>query len=152
MKPNKRKTFFSFSPFVGLVVLALLVTALSAKIGVRYARTGEPAQDTQRINLDHGERKEVVLKRICACESNWNPDSESRQFDEHGKPLEHKNKNGTSDWGACQINDYWWDKTAQRLSLDYKNNKEDNFLLARHILQVQGVHAWNWSVGCHGVK
>lgn len=95
-----------------------------------------------------------ALRSVCSCESTGKPDNEPVQFDNAGNPLEGKNydeegNHWSSDWGACQINDHTWDTQASLMGLDYKNSKDDNYRMALHILDVQGIGAWRHSGYCH---
>lgn len=123
---------------------------------------GHTAGTTVEAKIEQATTTEEVilplpLKEVCGCESNWDPYSEPRQFDENGLPLQNKNydKNGvhwSSDWGSCQINDYYWQDDATRLGLDYKHSKNDNYKLALHVFEQQGMGAWGNSGSCHKRK
>lgn len=93
------------------------------------------------------------LKPICGCESVGDPNLEPLQFNEDGTPKQRKNYDRygvywSSDWGACQINDYFWQDDALELGLDYKYNKNDNYKMALHVLKKQGLGAWDDSGNC----
>lgn len=93
------------------------------------------------------------LKRICSCESTGSPTLEPLQF-KNGLTVQRKNydkygQHWSSDWGACQINDYWWSDEASKLGLDYKNSKNDNYRMALYIYNKLGNEPWSWSSGCH---
>lgn len=135
---------------------AILATATILSCPAQVTYTAPPVLVEAEVEVP---QSDVVLpqelKEICGCESNWNPHSEPSQFDATGLPLENKNYDGegnhwSSDWGACQLNDFYWDDDALRLGLDYKNDKNDNYRLALHILEVQGIGAWGPSGRCHG--
>lgn len=85
------------------------------------------------------------LRRACGCESNHGSNSEPIQFKKDGSPLSHLNTNGSTDWGACMVNDAIWDSTAQKLGLNYKNSIADNYKMAKYIYDRQGINAWKWS-------
>ena len=74
-----------------------------------------------------------TMVRIANCESGFNQEAVNRK---------------TMDWGLFQINETVWDTTAKSMGLNYKENWEDNVLMARYIYQTQGINAWNWSSKC----
>jgi hypothetical protein len=117
----------------------------------RVSSQEETVRDEAEVTrtLRYGELPEI-LKRVCACESSWSgrPDDEPRQYNPDGTIRVHKNKNGTTDFGMCQVNDFWWGKEANAMGYDYKNDERDNAEMAKHILNVQGLDAWSWSREC----
>ena len=46
------------------------------------------------------------------------------------------------DKGLFQINARYWGEDAERLGLDYENNIIDNVLMARYVMDTQGITAW----------
>lgn len=134
------------------------------------SQPGLTAGTTAQAKIEQATTTEEVilppeLKATCGCESNWDPYSEPRQFGDDGLPLQGKNYHDqlivnedgstttvkvhwSSDWGACQINDATWDAEAKRLGLDYKNSKNDNYKMALHVKDVQGMDAWKHSGSC----
>ena len=80
---------------------------------------------------DYRTYKKMV--RIAECESRFNQSAVNRK---------------SWDWGLFQINQASWDETAKSMGLDYKSNWKSNILLAKYILEVQGISAWQWSKYC----
>ena len=87
-----------------------------------------------KVGQDYATYKKI--ERIFECESNWNLYAFNSK---------------TKDAGLAQINIPTWDKTAQQLGYDYKNNPEDNIDFALWILENVGVKAWKYSRHCHKV-
>ena len=75
---------------------------------------------------------EPIMHRIGQCESG------NRQFNSKGQTI----VSPTNDFGRYQINQYTWDSTAREMNLDYKGSEIDNYKMARHVLDVQGLSAW----------
>lgn len=63
---------------------------------------------------------------IATCESGLNQNAVSH----------------TGDYGIFQVNEFWWDSTAKKLGLDYKNSVEDNIEMAKLIHKEQSYKAW----------
>lgn len=87
------------------------------------------------------------LVPICGCESVGNPKAEPKQF-KNGKVITNKNRNGSTDYGLCQINDFAWGKVAQREGWDYINSEQDHIKLANYIYVSQGNRPWSASKKC----
>jgi hypothetical protein len=95
-------------------------------------------QESEKIKIfiyeNFGDFKTYKLMvRIANCESNFNQQAVNRK---------------TMDWGLFQISEKYWDKTAQSMGLNYKEDWKSNVLMARYIYQTQGISAWNWSKFC----
>jgi hypothetical protein len=96
-------------------------------------------QESEKIKIfiyeNFGDYKTYKLMvRIANCESGWKTDAVNLK---------------SRDFGLFQISEKYWDKFAQTTSFaDYKTNWKSNVLLARHIYQVQGISAWQWSKFC----
>jgi hypothetical protein len=68
--------------------------------------------------------------RVISAESEWKQDAINRR---------------TGDYCLAQINEAAWDKVAQKLGLDYKNDYKDCLELALIIKKEVGWSAWNSS-------
>jgi len=82
-----------------------------------------------------------LLWAICKVESNFNP-----------KALNY-NKNGSFDYGAMQINSFWYDKLGkdrwQKLSDPCFNVKVGAWILSQCVKQ----HGYTWeAVGCYNAR
>jgi hypothetical protein len=77
------------------------------------------------------------MVKIANCESNFSQSA-----------VNHK----SNDFGLFQINEATWDETATSMGLNYKGSWKDNIILAKYILETQGLKAWSWSIKCHGYK
>ena len=73
------------------------------------------------------------MVKIANCESNFSQSAVNKK---------------SNDFGLFQINEATWNETAISMGLDYKNSWEDNIILAKYILETQGISAWNWSKHC----
>lgn len=81
--------------------------------------------------VEYDYKKFKLLDRLIEVESNWN----------------HEARNPTTNAkGYFQILDYWWKEEAEKLGLDYENSWEDNLDMGLHILEVQGLNAWQPSI------
>jgi len=74
-----------------------------------------------------------LMVSIANCESNFNQEAVNRK---------------TMDWGLFQVNEKYWDETANSMGLNYKHDWQDNVLMARYIYQTQGISSWQWSAKC----
>ena len=72
------------------------------------------------------------MLKIAKCESGL------QQFNKKGETL----ISPTNDAGLFQINIKTWDNKAKELGLDYRNSVKDNTLMAKHVLDKQGLNAW----------
>ena len=82
-----------------------------------------------------------ILLAAGGCESGHSPNDVPKQRDANGRVIRHANRDGTTDWGAFQINSIH-DKDAKRLGLDYKYSEIDNYKMALWIYRTQGIGAW----------
>ena len=73
------------------------------------------------------------MVRIAECESGFNQEAVNKK---------------SNDFGIFQINEATWDTTARSMGLDYKNDWKDNIIMAKYVLETQGISAWNWSKKC----
>ena len=80
---------------------------------------------------DYRTYKKMV--RIAECESGFNQSAVNKK---------------SNDFGIFQVNEATWDEVAKSMGLDYKSNWKSNILLAKYILEVQGISAWQWSKYC----
>jgi len=78
-----------------------------------------------------------ILRRICKAESG------GKHFDKSGKVTSHKNKDGTTDYGICQINSIHIE-AAKKLGFDIML-EQDNLKFARHLFFTQGSVPWRAS-------
>ena len=101
-----------------------------------YVETVEYTPETA-IKEVFGENS--VMYRIAQCESNLT------HFTASGEVL----KGYTGDIGLFQIAPQYWSKEAERLNYDIYTIM-GNALMAKHILSVQGIGAWNPSRHCWG--
>ncbi|NHZ84607.1 MAG: hypothetical protein GWP19_01840 [Planctomycetia bacterium] len=85
------------------------------------------------------------LKRICACESTWNPISEPQHFNIDGSVL--RGEVNPSDIGQCQINTKYWGELADELGYDLFD-KDDNIRMAQYIYDIKGNAPWYLSKKC----
>ena len=74
-----------------------------------------------------------LMVRIAECESGFNQEAVNKK---------------SNDFGIFQINEATWDTTARSMGLDYKNDWKDNIIMAKYVLETQGISAWNWSKKC----
>lgn len=86
----------------------------------------------QKIEQAFGDKADLMLK-IALCESSLRQDICNPK---------------TPDCGLFQINETSWGEKAKELGLDYKNSVDDNIQMAKHILDTQGIKAWNPSKSC----
>jgi hypothetical protein len=84
----------------------------------------------QQVQLAFGTTTPIMVA-IARCESGF------RHFDKDGNLV----RSETKDSGLFQINDIW-EEDAKELGLDYKGNVHDNILMAKYILNKQGLNAW----------
>lgn len=63
-------------------------------------------------------------------ESNWNQEAFHVNH--------HRDGSVSTDWGLCQVNDFYWDRVAREMNLDYKNDAFDNLLICVEIFNRQG--------------
>jgi hypothetical protein len=82
-----------------------------------------------------------LVERIIDCESELYQGSINHNRREDGSIW-------STDYGLFQINDYFWNKKALKLGLNYKESREDNIKLGFYILEVQGLSAWRASSHC----
>ncbi len=83
-------------------------------------------------NLNYNIEEYRLLNRVIWCESRWKVDAYNSK---------------TDDYGLFQIN-LFWDKKAEELKLDYKNNWQDNIKLGIWIFKNSGIQNWSWSKKC----
>ena len=79
--------------------------------------------------------KKAVLVAVSRCESG------SKQFNDDGSVVTHKNKNGTTDYGEFQINSIHLPE-SEKLGLDIINSKEDNVIFADYLYDKYGTKIW----------
>lgn len=84
-----------------------------------------PEPILSQIRLYKGWDAETMIA-IATCESGLNQNAVSK----------------TGDYGIFQVNEFWWDSTAQKLGLDYKNSVEDNIEMAKVIHKQGGYKMW----------
>ena len=123
----------------------LLVSATLIAITPANTYEVKPTNEQQKPTIELPSE----LKAACGCESSHSSTEEPRQFNDDGTTVRRDNARGgvvwSRDWGACQINDHYWDEEAQLLGLDYKNSREENYEMALYIYEKQGISAWKWS-------
>ena len=78
-----------------------------------------------------------ILRKICHAESG------GKQFIK-GKVVKHKNTNGTTDYGVCQINSIHLEQ-AKKMGLDVINSEADNKEFALYLFNTQGSVPWRSS-------
>jgi hypothetical protein len=71
--------------------------------------------------------------KIFQCESGWKQEAVNLK---------------SLDFGLAQVNEKTWDETAKSMGLNYKENWQDNILLAKYIQEVGGWKMWQWSQKC----
>ncbi len=91
----------------------------------------------EAVNAEFGDQADTMWK-IAVCESG------GRQAYADGSVVIGK---VTPDVGLFQISPLAWADTANKLNYDIRNIT-GNILMAHHILQVQGLKAWNASRPC----
>lgn len=131
-----------------LAIVALLVSTLliARALGKKYEQNVSPLQTTQATST-----QEVIsaslpklpeeLYRACTCESNGGKDG-PKQFETDGSIVFHNNDDGSTDWGACQINSVH-EKEAAAMGIDFKQSIAGNYQMALAIYEEQGIGAWN---------
>lgn len=72
-------------------------------------------------------------------------ESRHRQFNENGDVLQ--GRVDPDDTGRWQINKRYWLKSAQELGYDI-DTEQGNYMMAQHIMEVQGEGAWSASASC----
>lgn len=80
-----------------------------------------------------------IMEAIMKCESGGN------QFEEDGSVL--ISKLGTDDRGLFQIHVPIWGEDIKKIGVDI-HTIEGNIIFAKHILEKQGLTAWNPSSKC----
>lgn len=137
------------------IVVLLVGTSLTARtLGKTYEQTTDARiysiQAAEEVVVEEKTNQEAPklpslpkeLLRACGCESNSSPTNAPRQFDSKGTPIQHANRDGTTDWGACQINSIHTEE-ARKLGLNFKYSQADNYKMALWIYKHQGIGAWN---------
>ncbi len=79
-----------------------------------------------------------ILHKICTAESG------GKQFAKSGKVISHKNTDGTTDYGICQINSTHLER-AKSLGYDVIKSEKDNKAFARVLFMEQGSVPWRSS-------
>lgn len=95
----------------------------------------------KQIEVKHIDLTAPVMDRIKKCESG------GRQFDKNGKIVTRKNKNGSFDYGAYQINGRVWSNKALELGYDIfteQGNRDMAYWIYRNV----GTAAWIASKDC----
>lgn len=85
------------------------------------------------------------LLRVCSCESWGDPNKIPRQFLPDGQVL--RGYPNPADVGACQIHVPVWGVTATKLGYNIYT-LQGNINMAKYILKVQGLQAWEASKSC----
>lgn len=126
-----------------IIPIALLFWATTTSpISPEIASTSpvEPPSVERLLHDTFGENPTVLatMKAIAGCESGH------RQHNHDGDVIRNPK---TPDYGYFQINAPTWEEDAKLLGYDF-HTLEGNIKMAKHILEVQGLGAWNPSRAC----
>ena len=144
---GKRNKIRSFAiAFATALFLICFNIALAASTTITYSKAEEPVQKTVEVehvqeisSLDVLVPTDSFLYYASYCESRH------RQFDTDGTVL--LGKVDPRDTGRWQINTYYWGQEAVELEYNIET-EHGNYMMAQHILSVQGEGAWSASASC----
>lgn len=137
------------SIIIAAILFVVCFHIASASTTIEYSKPEERVQKQEkivRIEVVSASDEQVVnvpedsfLYYASFCESTH------RQFAENGDVLQ--GRVDPDDTGRWQINKRYWLKSAQELGYDI-DTEHGNYLMAQHIMQVQGEGAWSASAPC----
>jgi hypothetical protein len=142
---KRKKRAFAIALAVTLFIACFHI-AMAASAPVTYQKeevvVGQPrvvliATSTEPVSVVVD--PDTFLYYASYCESRH------RQFDENGDVLQ--GRVDPDDTGRWQINKRYWLKSAISMGYDIET-EHGNYMMAQHILEVQGEGAWSASAPC----
>ena len=118
-----------------IVSMAVFLTTFAGSIFID--KFAEAAQSPTYVEVQGKQSIPPVLQRICTAESG------GKHFNSKGRIISHKNTDGTTDWGVCQINSTHIEQ-AKKMGLDIMKEK-DNKEFALYLFNTQGSVPWRAS-------
>ena len=131
---DRLERYFQLMTYGVLAVAgAYIIVGVSSEV-IGHAMASEQVIESPYLIKDFP----PILRKICHAESG------GKQFLKSGKVVSHKNTNGTTDWGICQINSIHLER-AEKLGYDVINSEKDNKAFARVLFMEQGSVPWRSS-------
>ena len=131
-----------------VILLATIIISYALSIGAVQAEDKVRTLDSEIIRLSKqyavSEKNQKVIRKIIACESANNPLAINKNKDSGGEVW-------SLDIGYFQINNYFHQKTMEKLGLDIEN-QWDNLEYGFILIDKNGFRDWKASQKCWASK